>query len=98
MNKFFNKAFVFGFFAGFFLFVGTNLFIIWRDGTCQDYSVYLGFPLPFFSPSCDYSLHIVWQLLVIDILLILICSLVIGLIFKFIWSKITARKLELGGL
>ncbi len=55
---------------------------------------YFGFPFPIFNAS-DYSPVGSFDPVGIigNILVTLIFSFILGLIFKFIWSKITARKL-----
>lgn len=93
-----NKAFLVGFFTGFSLllfyhFLGL-IFIFGVERNSLFHEIrYLGFPFTIYEMS-DYIggsfflLELIWNLI-----FAIVFSFLIGLIFKFAWSKISARKL-----
>lgn len=99
MSKLFNnKAIVTGFFSGIVLFLCLNYYTVMQafDNMCFDCMRVFGFPFTFVETG-GYVTHtdIFWFSLIVDILIALIFSAVIGLIFKFIWSKLSKRRPEL---
>lgn len=92
-NSLNDIVFVIGFIGGIicFLFLNysTNIVI-----NIDSYHFRLfGFPFKFIEFG-NVNTRIVWRVLIADILTGIIFSLLIGLIFKFVWSKIAARKLS----
>ena len=85
--------FLIGFIGGVICF----LFLNYYTNTVLDIDTYhfrlFGFPFKFIEFS-DVNTRIAWRVLIADILTGIFFSLLIGLIFKFIWSKIAARKLR----
>ena len=92
-----NKIFFAGFMFGLFLFPVINYFS------------YLSFPKPYITHALhkfgfpftvyadggfEYTKQILWFGLIADILIALIFSFILGFVFRFIWSKITARQLK----
>lgn len=101
-----NKSFQIGFLlaALTLIFINIGLFILVRFSRHQ-----CGFPFPFYEWHFVSNVgkvgnitfydtvtesRILWQGFVADLVFITILSLIIGIIFKFVWSKIQARKLK----
>jgi hypothetical protein len=99
MNKIFeNKAFIIGFILGFisFLYITEEI-----DGQnkvlCFDCGMKTGFPFPYHQGSGYVGDgQILWFGLIADILIAVFFSFILGLIFKFVASKMAARNIELG--
>ena len=98
MSKLFkDKAFLIGFFCGVILFVCLNYYTVMQnyDGLCFDCIFYFGFPFTSVEHGGYVTRTIIhWLGLFADFLITLIFSFILGLIFKFVWSKIAARKLN----
>src|SRR3712207_321621 len=99
-------AFKIGFWSGIFLFVVLNLLsyelsrhkydtlpIKFADAGGYE----MGFPFTLYVWSFGYpfNFYFVWSGLIADILIALVFSFVLGLIFKFVWSKSASRRLNL---
>jgi hypothetical protein len=103
MNKLFrNKAFYLGFFIGILVIIILNLYTIYLRTGCHHCAFWFGFPLPFYVSyitNCEtenisfgcYTGEISWFGTVANILFTAIFCLVTGLVFKFVWSKISRR-------
>ena len=98
-----DKALVCGFLVGFSMCVIINLYtiiIFGNLGTVKDngfgFGIYtMGFPFYWYEYITNLGTGWILYLgIVADILFALIFSFAIGLIFKFVWSKISARKLK----
>lgn len=102
-----NRAFFIGFIFGIVTIISLT-FLIFFYSLCHHCVRILGFPFPFwesfagngyYSPESglsfpdDFERFNIWYL-VADILFNLVFSLGMGFIFKFVWSKIAARKLN----
>lgn len=108
MNKIFrNKAFIIGFANGIGFFLCINLFIFFYS-QCHHCLTVAGFPIIFWekfvggfygsldNPADDnFYEHFFAYKLFADILIAVFSSFVVGLIFKFINSKIVSRHLFL---
>ncbi len=102
-----NKAFIKGFTIGIFFFLLFNTFIFFNS-KCHHCVNVAGFPIVFwerfigniyYNPvdgfSNDDFEHFFIYNLIADILIALILSFVVGLIYKFIESKIALHRLYL---
>ncbi len=78
------------------LFLCVNIYSIY-DIPCHHCVNWTGFPLPVFVelPPFSGEKDFFWFSIVIDIFVAIFFSFIVGLIFKFIWSKISARRVEL---
>lgn len=92
-----NRAFNLGFLIGFFLMVNINYFSQFsrpKINIIHD-PHRIGFPFTayewdgYFQPA-----SILWFGLTADIFIAVTFSFLLGIIFKFVWSKIRARKLK----
>ena len=56
-----------------------------------------GFPFPFYQAiiGLPNSFYFDWIGLIVDILIAVAFSFILGLIFKFVWSKISSRRVIL---
>ena len=103
MNEFFNKAFKLGFAGTIFLLSGLNLTLWLFFPKFQS----IGFPFIFYYwfykpcvsgrfiiSHCENVGEFLWVNLVADVLIAVGCSFIIGLIFKFVWSKISKQNLK----
>lgn len=88
-----NFNFIIGFFIGISCFIFLNYYVQIAVSTdsCVDCIHIFGFPIKFIQTSSVNTL-MNWKALIANILTAVIFSLIIGLIFKFVWSKIAARK------
>ena len=108
MSKYFkNTTFSIGFWLGLCLFIFLNYLscIISYDKYVKSQQEELvfsvgyyggGFPLHFYHEHIgnpNFS-EFYWTVVFVDILIGLFFSFVLGFIFKFLWSKIVARKLK----
>lgn len=96
MSKLFrSKAFLVGFFSGVILFICLNYYTVMQayDYLCFDCMMLFGFPFTSVEHG-GFVTHtnICWFGLFADFLITIICSFILGLILKFVWSKIAARK------
>lgn len=93
-----NKAFVFGFLFGILLFflIGGTIESRRRGTTiCFDCVEEYGFPFTYLETGGFVSItKILWLGLIADVLIAITFSFLIGLIFKFIWSKFTSNELR----
>ena len=103
-----NKTFIFGFFVGIVIAIFLNIYQIYttENSPCHHCTYWYGFPLPFYEryvTSCEFSgglsfgcyvSEFSWIGTIANILVAIFFSFVLGLIFKFVWSKIAARKLN----
>ena len=109
MSKLFqNKAFKLGVFFGIFLMLVFNLFSIFgmNHPPCHHCADWFGFPLPFYVrylTDCELSKNISvicytgefsWFGTVANISIAIIFSFAVGLIFKFVREKYTAKRLK----
>ncbi len=98
MNKFnLEKGFKLGFLISLFLSVGLNLLTLKLIlvTSCNYCGRSVGFPFRFYEDSKygeQFQSSIIWFALISDVFILLIFSFIIGLIFNFIWSKISSRS------
>ena len=90
-----SNMFIAGFISGIFLFLCVNVYI--TIGICYHCVKYLGFPIVFYEDfrgiASEPILHRFFlSNLIADILAMFIFSFVLGLVFKFIWSKTVSRR------
>jgi hypothetical protein len=106
MSKLFcNKAFNLGFFITFGLFGFLNYLVYIVSNNVNNNSVItfsaggyiVGFPFVFYQVIIGHPniFDFRWLFLIANILIAVVFSLLIGLIFKFVWSKISAPSAEL---
>ncbi|CAN5850268.1 hypothetical protein BH20ACI4_BH20ACI4_12710 [soil metagenome] len=93
MSKIFqNTTFILGFVFGILLFIGLNFYSLsanhrgYIDGFGES-----GFPFSWMD-SGWFLQRIFWFGLIADILFAIIFSFILGSIFKFVWSKISAKS------
>ncbi len=99
MNKLFkNKAFVSGFFVGLVAFYLTNYcsYLQNRPGNfCDDCGWSFGVPFRLYQEVGFFSVkEFLWFGLTADILIAITFSFIVGLILKFVWEKLTAKRLK----
>lgn len=90
MSKFFrSRIFIFGFFVGFIIFFLITDYVDKKDrGICFDCEEKFGFPFYFLETGGQaFSERYILSGLIGNILFALICSFILGLIFKFVWQK-----------
>jgi hypothetical protein len=99
VNKFFNNRFGLGFSSGIFLFAVFNYisYILSEGQSTHTYDRF-GFGFPFFV--YDYKSYVAKEgINEVGLILTIMCSLffsfLLGLIFKFVWSKTLSRRTEL---
>lgn len=102
MRKLFsNRAFVFGFALDILLFSVINFLSYTgsRASLCGSPPYSFGFPYNFYKEyldkSCKTSGQILWFGLIADVFITITLSFLLGLIFKFIWSKFASRRINL---
>jgi hypothetical protein len=95
MNKFFREtAFNIGFTIGILLFIGLNFYSLDANyGRCIDCFGESGFPFSWMDRGW-FLQRILWFGLIADILFALFFSFLLGLIFNFVWSKMSARRFK----
>ncbi len=85
------------------MFLCANIFTIY-DTSCHHCVNWTGFPLPIFVESIvsggkgsfgKYVKEFFLFSLIIDVLIAIIFSFVVGLISKFVWSRISSRRVKL---
>ena len=87
-----NKAFLVGFITGILIFAGINFYSFQPkyNPPTFDSGETSGFPLSWYqSGTATIVSNKSWEYLIIDVLLAIIFSLILGLIFKFVWAKIS---------
>ena len=93
-----NKVFFIGFIIGIFLFLLLNLWVEKiRRGTsiCFDCVEKYGFPFFYLESGGNPSfIKTLWFGLIADISFAIVFSFFLGLFLKFVWSKITIKKLK----
>lgn len=91
-----DKVFLLGFFSKIFLFLSLKYLNFTREKfTCDDCRYQYGFPFYLYEEGGFVTVErFIWSGLFFDIVIALICSFLIGLIFKFVWAKISANKLK----
>lgn len=105
MSKLFqNKAFKLSFSCGLILSVLINYLSYvksYYDFTHPQFefsvgSYSAGFPFPFYIAVIGFPNHFyfIWIHLITDILIAVVFSFIIGLIFRFVWSKISPRRIK----
>lgn len=106
MSKLFREsAFNFGFGIGICLFVFLNYLVLLisynefikpKQFNFSVGSYWAGFPVPFYQVVIAYPNSAYFSLigLIINIVVALSGSFIIGLIFKFVWSKIGQKRLQ----
>lgn len=92
-----NTSFVIGSLGGLiYYFVMTDYFDKKINIHCSDCVERFGFPFHYFQRSdFGHSAGILWGGLIANILTALVFSLVIGLVFRSVWSLISERRLNL---
>ena len=97
----FNIAFNFGFLIGIFLFAVINFLSYTnnRASLCGSPAYSFGLPYHFYKEyldkSCKTSGQILWFGLIADIFIAISFSVLLGLIFNFVWSKLASRRINL---
>ena len=88
-----NIAFHLGFWSGILLFIGLNFYSLAANyGGCMD--CYGAFGVPFTLGDGNIKFfEFIWLGLIADIIFALVFSFAIGVTCKFVWSKITSRRL-----
>jgi ABC-type antimicrobial peptide transport system permease subunit len=98
MNKLFSKkTFKIGFFVGILVFIAINFFDFNTRYSewCSNCDSGFGFPFRLHEPGGLVSgWGVLFYGLVADILIATIFSFIIGLIFKFVWEKVAAKRLR----
>ncbi len=99
MSKLFqNTGFILGFCIGTVLFVGLNYLSYFSPAnmfSCDDCMIRFGFPFTFHEKGRFFNVNqFIWSGLVVDILVAITFSFVSGIIFKFVWEKLTMKKLR----
>ena len=93
-----SKAFILGFCSCVALFVALNYLSYFSPANmfnCDDCIIRVGFPFYFYEKGGFFGVNqCIWAGLIADILIAIIFSFVIGLIFKFVWEKLTMKKLR----
>jgi hypothetical protein len=96
-----NYAFNLGFLTGILLFIAINLY---ADRPLANKATRLcfhclnewGFPFRYFEAGGNPGIErYFWLGLVGDIFVALIFSFLVGLVFKFVWSKLASRRINL---
>ena len=104
MSKLFqNNAFSLGFTVGFILIILINFvnsIISYQNFLQSKFSAggyIIGFPFTFYKVEIGFLnyFYFIWFGLFADILIALIFSFLLGLTFKFVWSKISSRRTKL---
>lgn len=81
-----NTAFDLGFWIGILLFIGVNVYGFNENPARLDD---ISFGIPFSIQDGGYLFEdVIWLGLFGDILFAIFFSLILGLVFKFVWSKI----------
>ncbi|MGI9054553.1 MAG: hypothetical protein ACR2F2_01990 [Pyrinomonadaceae bacterium] len=86
-------AFIIGFVVGIFCFIFLNYYMqiaVITDSFADCIRIF-GFPQKFVQTS-NVNTIVIWRALIANTLIAVISSLVIGSIFKFVWSKISAKS------
>jgi hypothetical protein len=101
MNKLFqNTAFIYGLSFGLILFIILNFLsaiLSHRPGIQSCHAIYeSGFPVTAHVKEAGfyYVNQFVWSGVIANATVALIASFIIGLSFKFIWSRITSHRLR----
>ncbi len=97
-----NRAFVFGFLSGLFLFVALNIYVVFR--WCNHCVWRLGFPLPIYhsySGNPSFSLdrgvtsasftEFLPENIFIDVIVVFLASLGVGVIFELVQRTVLSR-------
>lgn len=99
MSRFFqNIVFILGLLCGTILYLWMTITIDRRIRglPCFDCQWKTGFPFAYHQESSLVnSAGYLWFGVIADTLIAIIFSFVIGLIFRFVWSKISSRRIEL---
>ncbi len=95
MSKFFRETtFNIGFTIGILLFIGLNFYSLDANyGGCIDCFGESGFPFSWMDRGW-FLQRILWFGLIVDILITIISSFILGLVFRFVWLKIAPQKLS----
>ncbi len=99
MNKLIqNKMFKLGFFIGILFFICANIYTALPDrkgGICFDCYETYGFPFALHESGTILHLdEFIWAGAVADISMAIVFSLILGLIFKYVWSKVSLRRMN----
>lgn len=106
MNKFFkNKAFILGFLAGISVITALNLYTVYKMFGCHHCDLFFGFPLPFYSgiiAECGSGnfgfICNIWEFswigALVDFVVAIIFSFIVGFIFKLVWGKLATKTLK----
>ncbi len=94
-----NSVFIRGFLCGLPLFIFLTSVIEWdnknRVESCYACEMTKGFPFAYYNKGVLVGTgRLLWFGLIADILIAIVFSLVIGLIFKVVWEKFTAKRLK----
>lgn len=102
MSNFFNKQFLFGFIVGILTMIFLNIYQIYgmKHPPCHHCMDGFGFPFSFYTemhaPFVEDKGVTGYSILgiVLNIIVTLIVSFIVGSLFKFAWSKIASQKLK----
>ncbi len=92
-----DKSFIFGFGFGLILIILANLYTLLPDNGILCFDCYQSWGFPFAIHESGTILHLsnfIWVGVVANFFLTAIFSFIIGLIFKFIWSKLQEKQLK----
>ena len=100
MNKLLeNRAFKLGFLVGILFFVFANVYASLPEreiSICFDCYVTYGFPFAMYeSGSILHLKEFIWVGVVANVSATIFFSIILGLIFKYVWSKISSRRVNL---
>ena len=102
-----NKAFVLGFSIGILFFLCANILTVFNR--CHHCVTMIGFPVVFYKEyigpiywngsgsdftSNDFTNFSIFRL-VANIFVVVLSSISLGLVFKFVWSKLASQRLNL---
>jgi hypothetical protein len=92
-----NKAFKLGVLSGVLFFLIANIYSVLpptrADQVCFDCYESFGFPFVFYeSGTISHLSQFIWAGVVANISIALFAGFILGLIFKFVWSKIAQRR------
>ena len=91
------KAFGAGLAIGLLLFISVNYFdyITKNMFVCDDCMLSFGFPFTLYQEGGFITIkEVLWFGLIADILIAIIFSFIVGLIFRFVWSKFQPNPLK----
>ncbi len=93
-----SNAFILGFCSCVALFVALNYLSYFSPAnmfSCDDCVIRFGFPFYFYEKGGFISIkQFIWSGFFVDFGIAIIFSFAFGLIFKFVWEKLTMKKLR----